>query len=425
MSEQYLKIVGGNQLEGRYEVTGAKNAVLPIMAAGILSKQDVVINNCPYISDVDAMAKLLCNLGADVVREGRRITVRSQATRTRVDDSLSKDMRSSMFMLGALLATLGEVETSFPGGCDIGIRPLDIHVDGLKKMGATVSVSERGIRCEAKNLFGAKILMKYPSVGATENLLMCATLAKGRTTLVNCAREPEIISLAQCLRAMGARISGEGTSVMNVEGVNELGGAKITPVGDRIVAGTLLIATALCGGDVRIDGANINHLGALVGVLKNKDCKIDGDDSFMRVRSNGRMHAVHVSTAPFPLFPTDLQPQILSAACFSDGVSVIDETVFKNRFAHARELEKLGVRLKVENNVATVFGSQKPDSPYVINSGIVRANDLRGGAALCLAAMKTRGECRVYGVKYIDRGYERIEDIFCSLGGYCLRANDR
>lgn len=424
MSKQYLKIIGGNPLVGRVEVHGAKNAVLPILAAGLLTKEDLVVENCPYITDVEAMVKLLCNLGASVTREGRRIIVRGQATHARVNDTLCKDMRSSMFMLGALLATLGEVETPLPGGCKIGLRPLDIHLDGLRKMGVEVELQKDGIRCSAKRLVGAKILMKYPSVGATENLLMCATLAKGRTTLVNCAREPEIVSLAECLRGMGAKISGEGTSVMHIEGVKELGGTRYTPVGDRIVAGTILCGVALCGGDVEIDGANAKHLGAVIGVLQSKDCKIYGDDSYMRVQSSGRMHALRAQTAPYPLFPTDMQPQLLCASCFSDGVSVVSETVFENRFAHAKEMQKLGAKINVCHNVAVVSGCDRAEFPYMIKGGKLVASDLRGGAALCLAALKIQGESMVYGLEYIDRGYERIEDTICALGGYAIRKNE-
>lgn len=425
MSNQYLKIIGGNSLSGRVEVHGAKNAVLPILAAGILTSEDVIVQNCPYISDVDAMAILLEELGAEVIRKGRNIIVRGQATHARVDDLHCKDMRSSMFMLGALLATLGEVETTFPGGCSIGLRPLDIHLDGLKKMGATVEMTKSGIRCTAKSLIGAKILMKYPSVGATENLMMCATLAKGRTTLVNCAREPEIISLAECLRSMGAKISGDGTSVMKIEGVKRLFGTRFSPIGDRIVAGTVACATALCGGDVEIDGANVNHLGAVINCLQSKDCKIDGDDTYMRVRSTGRIHGVHAQSAPYPLFPTDMQPQLLCASCFSDSVSVIRETVFENRFAHVKEMQKLGAKINVRGDTVTIFGCEKSDSPYLIKGGSVVASDLRAGAALCIAALKIKGESKVYGVEFIDRGYERIEDVFCSLGGYVLRTKDR
>lgn len=425
MSKEYLKIKGGNSLVGRIEVHGAKNAVLPILAAGILTKEDVEIRNCPYITDIDAMIGLLECLGAKIIRNGRDIIVRGQAVNARVDDLHCKDMRSSMFMLGVLLATLGEVETTFPGGCSIGSRPLDIHLDGLKKMGAEVTVDRNGIRCAAKRLTGAKILMRYPSVGATENLMMCATLAKGRTTLVNCAREPEIVSLADCLRSMGAKISGDGTSVMQIEGVKELFGTRFTPVGDRIVAGTILCATALCGGDVEIDGANIKHLAAVVNVLQSKDCKIEGDDIYMRVRSLGRMHAVKTFSAPYPLFPTDMQPQLLCASCFSDGVSSVRETVFEKRFAHVKEMEKLGAKICISGDTATVFGCRRADSPYLISGGILNASDLRAGAALCVAALKIKGESRVYGVEYIDRGYEKIEDMFCSLGGYVLRSKDR
>lgn len=424
MSMEYFEIIGGNSLFGHTTVHGAKNAVLPLLAAGILSEETVSIEDCPYISDVDVMCDLLADLGARVQRDGRRISVCGKAVRARASESLCKDMRSSMFMLGALLSSIGEAEIPYPGGCKIGSRPLDIHVDGLRKMGAYAEYTEHGLHCRADRLHGADILLKYPSVGATENLLMCAALANGKTTLVNAAREPEIVSLARCLRAMGARVSGEGTPVIRVQGVDKLGGCNVTPVFDRIVAGTLLCAVATCGGDVRIEGANERLLGSVCGALRSNDCKISSDENSMHITSTGRVRPVRLSTAPYPLFPTDMQPQLLALSCFADGVSEIQETVFENRFAHADELKKTGANVYVNGKTAIIDGN--PDLANIIgdNPRVLVAKDLRGGAGLMIAGLKLKGETRVFGTNYIDRGYERIEDVYCALGGRVRRENE-
>ncbi len=419
----YFKIKGGNELSGRVTIHGAKNAVLPLMAMGILTDETVIIDDCPHISDVDAMCKLLANLGVKVVREGRRISVCTRAERTCASEDLCKDMRSSMFMLGALLASRGEAQISLPGGCKIGQRPMDIHIDGLRAMGAHTEYTQDGLTCYAQKLHGVDYVMKYPSVGATENLLMCASIAEGRTTLINCAREPEIVSLVDGLRAMGARIEGEGTSVIRIDGVDKLGGCRITPVADRIVAGTYLCAVALCGGDVRIDGIGERYLQSLLGVLRSKDCKIDGDENSLRILSNGRTHAMNITTSPYPLFPTDLQPQIFACATFADGVSRIRETVFENRFSHAKEFEKLGAKTIIDGNVCTIVGKGFADNFNLASPCALYASDLRAGAGLMIGALKIKGEIDVFGTQYIDRGYEKIEDEFCALGGYVLRKN--
>lgn len=423
MSE-YFYIKGGNHLNGRYEVRGAKNAVLPLLAMGIMSNEDVVIDNCPMISDVSSMIDLLSALGVHVVRNGRSVRVCGQAVRAMGDEKHFKSMRSSMFMLGALLSTLGEVHMPLPGGCSIGLRPLDIHIQGIRAMGGEVECDGQYLNCYAKKLHGEKILMKYPSVGATENLMMCATLADGKTTLVNCAREPEICSLADGLRAMGARIHGDGTSVIEIDGVDSLSGTKITPIGDRIVAGTIMCATALCGGSVEIDGVNKNHLGALIDVLSSKHCKISGDEGGVHILSTGKVKAFDVISAPYPLFPTDLQAPILSVACFSDGICHINETVFENRFSHAYELQKTGAKISINKSVATVVGNMNRQNPYPMHGTNMYASDLRGGAALVLAGLKMRDESKVFNTQFVDRGYEKIEDIFCSLGGYVIRKRD-
>lgn len=409
MSKKCIVINGGNALSGSVEVCGAKNAVLPLLAVSILAKDEVIIENCPNISDIANMVHMLEELGASVTREGSDIRVSGSVTRGCADARLYKTMRSSMFMLGALLSVLGEVEMPTPGGCAIGARPLDIHLDGLKRMGAHAYFDGEILKCKAERLHGADIVMRYPSVGATENLLMCASLADGNTTLVNCAREPEIVSIAHALKAMGAKISGEGTSVMRIEGVKELHGATLKPCGDRIVAGTVLSATALCGGDVTVYGVGADDLRSVIQAFGDNHCEVRENGVGMRVRSDGFIQAKSVITAPFPLFPTDMQPQFLACQCFSNGVSRVQETVFENRFAHAAELSRLGADITVEGNCATVVGGE-------LHAGEVCATDLRAGAGLCIACMKIRGESRVLNPDYIDRGYENFVGLFASLG---------
>lgn len=411
MNEEYTVINGGRRLQGSVTVHGAKNAVLPLLAAGILTSGELAVENCPYIHDVDAMVKLLSSLGAKVTREGRRICISGGVKRTRANEELCKVMRSSMFMLGALLSATGEVELPMPGGCNIGARPLDIHLDGLRRMGASAVCEGNTVKCRAKRLHGADIVMRYPSVGATENLLMCASVAEGYTALVGCAREPEIVALAEGLRAMGAKIRGEGTSVIRVEGVKKLNGATAKAEGDRIVAGTVISAAALCGGDVTVYGARAEDMQSVLQVFRSEYCDIEACEEYIRVRSQGRVRARSVITAPFPLFPTDMQPQFFACQCFSDGVSRICETVFDSRFAHAKEFEKMGAEISIRANTAVIQGRAEG-----LHCAHMTASDLRGGAGLCVAALKTEGESRVYNPHFIDRGYENFEGMFEKLG---------
>ena len=411
MNGEHIVITGGRRLEGSVTVHGAKNAVLPLLAAGILTEEELIVEDCPYISDVDSMTELLSEIGARVLREGRRICVSGKATGARASETLCKSMRSSMFMLGALLSSTGRVEMPLPGGCDIGARPLDIHLDGLRRMGARTECDGNYLRCTADRLHGADIFMRYPSVGATENLLMCASLAEGSTMLVNCAREPEIVALAKGLKAMGAKISGEGTSVIKVEGVKRLGGAALNAGGDRIVAGTLIAAVSLCGGDVTVYGAKPEDMRSVIDAFRSQYCDIEENGVCLRVRSQGRVRARSVITAPYPLFPTDMQPQYFACQCFSDGASKICETVFDGRFAHAREFAKMGADISVCANSATVFGKEKG-----LHGADLIASDLRGGAGLCIAALKTEGESRVFNPHFIDRGYENFESMLSALG---------
>ena len=401
-------------MRGEVTVHGAKNAVLPLLLAGTLTDEEVEICDCPFISDVEAMTLLMRSLGVDVAREGRRIRVRGGAKRASADGALSKTMRSSMFMLGALLATVREVHMPLPGGCNIGARPLDIHIDGLRAMGARVEARDDMLHCCADELHGADIVMRYPSVGATENLMMCASLARGDTCLINCAREPEIVCLARGLKAMGGDISGEGTSVMRIRGVRKLRGASLMPCGDRIVAGTLVAATAVAGGDVAIYGVDPCDIASVTDAFKSDHCLIDDDGVCVRVRADGRIRPVNISTAPFPLFPTDMQAQLMGAMCFADGVSVIDETVFERRFAHARELVKLGADITLDAGRAIVRGSGLTGGR--LKGATMYARDLRGGAGLVIAALGAEGESKIFDIGYIDRGYERPEDMLSCLG---------
>ncbi len=410
MKEDAILIRGGRELRGTATVHGAKNAVLPMLAAALLTDETVTVCDCPYITDVDAMERLLAELGAQVERDGRRISVGGSVRNVCADARLYKTMRSSMFMLGALLAVTGEARLPLPGGCAIGARPLDIHINGLQLMGAKIKSVGDTLECRAEKLHGADIVMKYPSVGATENLLMCAALAEGTTRLINCAREPEIVSLAEALRAMGARISGDGSSVMRIDGVDRLYGACIKPCGDRIVAGTILIAVALCGGDVRVYGTDAEYLRSVIGALSAKGCTVKNEGAYLHVISDGYVGARSVVSAPFPLFPTDLQPQMCALLCFSDGVSQVTETVFESRFAHLNELAKLGATSYVMGNTAYICGRRD------LKGADMTARDLRGGAGLCIAALKAEGESMIGMPHFIDRGYEGLCDCFASLG---------
>lgn len=401
---------GGRPLKGSIRVHGAKNAVLPLLAASILTDETVAVEDCPFISDVDAMTCLLSRMGAQVRREGRRIYVRAEDVVPAEDmGELCGAMRSSMFLVGALLARRGEVRVPLPGGCKIGDRPLDIHLDGMAKLGAEASVSAGEVRCRCARLKGADIVMRYPSVGATENLLLCAAVAEGRTRLINCAREPEIIALARALNAMGGRVRGEGSSVMTVDGVDKLHGATLVPNPDRIVAGTLILAAALLGGDVTVLGADKRDADSLLPYLPCM--RISADGAGVRVVCDGgRMRAFEACTAPYPLLATDMQPQLFACALKARGVSRITETVFRNRFAHARQFEKLGAKIYLTGSTATIVGVD------ALRGAALKADDLRGGAGLCLAALAAEGESRIEGVEYIDRGYEGLEETLSLLG---------
>ncbi len=406
-----LVIRGGQRLVGEVCLHGAKNAVLPILVAATLSDECVKIDDCPYISDVENMLKLLENLGVRVVREGRSVSIYGRARNVEVSEELSSVMRSSMYVLGALLANVGEVSMSYPGGCKIGTRGMDIHLCALERLGAECTFDDKRLYCKCNQLVGADIVLRYPSVGATQNALMCAVLAKGNSKIINAAREPEIVALAHALRIMGARIAGEGTPVIYVEGVEKLGGGEIVPISDRIILSTIMCAVGVCGGEVVVKNANLSHVGSLVEVLKYDGCQIESDALSVKISSKGQVGACSVTTGPYPLFATDVQPQLLATRCFANGVSRIRETVFESRFAYADQLKKLGAKIEIDGTVATLLGGSR------LQGAPMYATDLRGGAGLCIAALRAEGESVLFNPHYIDRGYEQIENVFSSLGG--------
>lgn len=413
--KEIFRIYGGNPLYGKTVVHGAKNAVLPMLAASVLTSRKVSVCDCPLISDVDDMVRVLQALGVVVERCGREISVSGAPEVTEIPPHLACAMRSSVFMLGALLSETGEVRLFTPGGCRIGARPLDIHFDGLTRLGARVEYGEDFVQCTAQKLKGADIVLKYPSVGATENLVMAAVKAEGTTRLIGAAREPEICSLVRLLRKMGADISGEGTPVITVRGVDELDGASCIPVTDRIVAGTVMAAVAVCGGKVEIVGGDADIMGAVISPFLSSHTFLVEHGGVMIFESDGMLMPTDVSTGPYPLFPTDMQAPFMACQCYACGMSSMRETVFEDRFAHVGELRKMGADIALAGNTAFVDGSRGMRGAHLC------AADLRGGAGLIVAALGANGESTLEGVRYIDRGYENIEEIFSLLGGKIVR----
>lgn len=407
-----LRIHGGRRLTGEWRVHSAKNAVLPIMAASILTGEATRLEGCPELVDVAYMADILRTLGCRIHSGDGALTIDPQGlNRHEMPDALAKKIRSSIFLLGSILARFRKATVTFPGGCEIGLRPIDLHLSGLRQLG--VDVREEGglIRCDGRHMRAGTVHFDYPSVGATENVMMAAVLLRGRTVLSNVAREPEIVDLQSLLNAMGARISGAGTHTVTVEGVERLHGVSYQPMPDRIVAGTLLAAAAATGGDVRLINVPCRDLYAVFSKLREMGCEIDEEESAARLRAPQRLTAFQqLQTQPHPGFPTDMQAQMLALAAMAKGTSVVVENVFENRFAHAGDLNRMGANVLVNGRTAVVQGV---DALYGAH---VTARDLRGGAALVIAGLAARGETLVERAGLIDRGYERLEDMLGALG---------
>ncbi|MFG1393352.1 UDP-N-acetylglucosamine 1-carboxyvinyltransferase [Xanthobacter agilis] len=411
-----IRIVGGNALQGTIPISGAKNAALPLMIASLLSEEKLILENVPRLADVALLQRILGNHGVDITTNGKRngddpdagqtleIDARMIVDTTAPYDLVSR-MRASFWVLGPLLARMGEAKVSLPGGCAIGTRPVDFHLDALKALGAELDIDGGYVRARAlKGLKGARIVFPKVSVGATHTALMAATLADGETVIENAAREPEVTDLADCLIKMGARIFGAGTSTIRVEGVPRLTGARHAVLPDRIETGTYAMATAMAGGDVMLAGARPDLLESALDILRAAGAEIDATNEGIRVRRNGSgILPIEVSTAPYPGFPTDLQAQLMALMTKAKGRSRITETIFENRFMHVQELARLGARIQLDGDTATIDGVER------LTGAPVMATDLRASVSLVIAGLAAEGETLVQRVYHLDRGFEKLE----------------
>ena len=415
MSE--IIISGGKRLEGAVHVHGAKNSVLPILAATILSGSVSVIHNCPRLSDVDATVAILEHLGCRVSREGQTVTVDSSTLdRCDIPDHLMREMRSSVIFLGAVLARTGEARLCAPGGCELGPRPIDLHLAALRRLGADIREKGGDLRCRTKGLRGTEISLTIPSVGATENAMLAACGAKGETVIYNAAREPEIVDLQQFLNACGARVRGAGSSAVVVEGGIPLHMAEYTVMADRICAATYLSAAAIAGGEIEVEGVPRSQLVLITDLFSAAGCRIRAEERRIWLESDGRLRSVPpVRTAPYPGFPTDAQPPVMAALTKARGTTVFVETMFENRYRHTQELVRMGADIRVEGRVAVVCGAEK------LHGANLEAADRRGGAALVVAALGAEGESRISGLHHIDRGYADLTERLAALGGAIYR----
>jgi UDP-N-acetylglucosamine 1-carboxyvinyltransferase len=411
-----LKITGGRPLEGEVQVSGAKNAALPIMCAALLSAKPLALTNVPRLRDISTMARLLAQMGVAVERSEQGAVLHAKAiTDPTATYELVKTMRASVLVLGPLLARCGEAKVSLPGGCAIGARPVDQHVKGLQAMGATISIEHGYMQASARRLRGARIVMDLVTVTGTENLMMAAALAEGETVLENAAREPEVLDLARCLGAMGAKIEGAGSDVIRIQGVRALGGAEHRVMPDRIETGTYLAAAAAAGGKIRLTGAAPKTLDATLDKLREAGSKITVTESSIEIETARRPAAVSVRTAPYPGFATDMQAQFMALACVADGTALITETIFENRFMHAIELQRLGADIRLEGNTAVVRGVER------LQGAGVMATDLRASAGLVIAALVAEGDTVVDRIYHLDRGYEGLEKKLGLLGARVAR----
>jgi len=414
-----LKIDGGVPLTGEISISGAKNAALPLMAAGLVTDGTLRLTNVPDLVDTRSMEVLLRNHGLDVTRDGDVVEMSGEVTNIDAPYDLVRKMRASILVLGPLLARHGQARVSLPGGCAIGTRPVDLHIRAMQALGAVVELADGYIQARAPSgLTGARVVFPMVSVGATENALVAATLAKGTSELVNVAREPEIMDLAECLNAMGARITGHGTDTITVEGVESLGDAEHAVIPDRIEAGTFAIAALITGGDLTLTSARPRHLDSLLEILKDTGAAISVEDDSMRIAANGVAKAADITTDPYPGFPTDLQAQFMALMCLAEGPSRISETVFENRFMHVPELMRMGADIRVDGGVAIVKG-QKTLTPAP-----VMATDLRASVSLVLAALATEGTSEVSRIYHLDRGYSDLEAKLGACGARMKRVGD-
>jgi len=412
-----LRIAGGRPLEGEVRVSGAKNAALPIMAAALLTEEPLELENVPRLMDVRTMAKLLAQMGVGVgpQSDGHQRLRAAEIKEAVAAYELVKTMRASVLVLGPLLARCGRARVSLPGGCAIGARPVDQHVKGLQAMGAEISVDHGYMNATAKRLRGARIAMDVVTVTGTENLMMAAALAEGTTILENAACEPEVVDLARCLSAMGARIEGAGSATVRVEGVARLSGARHSVMPDRIETGTYLAAVAAAGGKVRLTHAAPDTLGATLERLREAGAAISVSGGDIAIEMRGRPRSVSLTTAPYPGFPTDMQAQFMALDCIAQGTGTITETIFENRFMHALELQRLGADIAIHENTAVVRGVER------LQGAAVMATDLRASASLVVAGLVAHGETLIDRIYHLDRGYEALEAKLAALGARISR----
>ncbi len=405
-------IEGGKRLIGEALISGAKNSVLPILAATVINGNTSTIFNSPNLRDVDTMEDILRSIGCKVNRVDNMVYVDSKPlNKIRIPEELVREMRSSIIFLGAMLARCGEVEISYPGGCEIGPRPIDLHLKSLRKLGAHIDESHGFLYCKAENLKGCEIQLDYPSVGATENIMMVAVKAKGTTIIRNAAREPEIVDLQNYLNSSGARICGAGTSVIMVDGVDNFQSVEHTIIPDRIVAGTCMVASAITGGEIVLKNIEVEHIQSIIAKLREAGCMVYNNCTSLKIIGPRRPNAVEsIQTLPYPGFPTDMQAQMMALLSIANGTSIISETIFQNRFKHVEELLRMGANIKTVEKVAVIKGVTE------LTGAKVSAKDLRGGASLILAGLVAKGTTEVNNIFHIDRGYDQLEKVLQSLG---------
>lgn len=415
-----LAIQGGARLSGEVRISGAKNAALPILCAGLLTAEALHLGNLPQLKDISTSLKLLNHIGMQMEPNDPPGEVTLQAStlsRLEAPYELVKTMRASILVLGPMLARCGEAMVSLPGGCAIGSRPVDLHIKGLQAMGAEIHIEHGYIHAKASRLQGTRIFMDTVTVTGTENLMMAATLAQGITVLENAAREPEVVDLAHCLIAMGANISGAGTDTITIAGVETLHGAHYDIMPDRIETGTYLVAAAMTQGTIKITHTRADTIDAVLEKLREAGAEIETDKNSITLNMNQRPLAVNIKTAPYPAFPTDMQAQFMAMNCIAEGVATVTETIFENRFMHVQEMQRLGANIEIEGNTAVVRGVDG------LQGAVVMATDLRASASLVLAALVAEGETVIERIYHIDRGYENIEEKFNQVGARIRRVH--
>lgn len=415
-----LIISGGEKLKGEIEVQGAKNAVLPVLAAAILNGKENIIKNCPILRDVEIMVHILEEVGCKVKNEGKVLVVDSSGiNKFEIPEQPVREMRSSIILMGAMLARYNKVVICYPGGCEIGPRPIDLHLKGLRSLGANITETHGYIVCETEQLIGNDIHLDYPSVGATENIMLAAVMAKGDTYIRNAAKEPEIVDLQNYLNSMGAKVYGAGSNIVKIEGVKELHAAEHEIIPDRIVSGTYMVAAAITGGSIIINKVVPQHLDSVIANLTESGSIISTGRDWLKITGPSRPKSIDtIRTLPYPGYPTDMQPQITAYLTIAKGTSIITENVFENRFKYVEELSRMGASIKVDGRLAIIKGVQK------LTGAKVTAPDLRGGAALVIAGLVAEGETVVYNIKHIDRGYEELHHKLSSLGAKIKRIDE-